>query len=104
MRSMWGPYHEHHNHEDPGPGSTVVSFRPEVSPTGSALPPPQPTARKENGRAMVFRRNRARGLLLRTGDDHAAGARRPVESRHFLPRRSNHGPAERLDELISQVA
>jgi len=45
---------------------------------------------------MVLRRNRARRLLLWTGDDHAPGARRPVERCNFLPWRSNHGTAEGL--------
>jgi len=91
------------NHEDPGPSPSLVSSRPEVGTTSSALPLPQPAARKEKGRAMVFRRNWARGLLLRTGDDHAAGARRPVESGNFLPWRSNYGTAEGLEKLFSQT-
>jgi len=91
------------NHESPGPSSSLVPSRPEVGPTNSALPHPQPATRKEKGGAMVLRRNRARRVLLRTGDDHAPGARGPVESRNFLPWRSNHGTAERLDKLFPQV-
>jgi len=45
---------------------------------------------------MVLRRNRARRVLLRTGDDHAACGRWPVESGNLLPGWSNHGTAERL--------
>ena len=46
---------------------------------------------------MVFRRKRARRVLLRTSDDHAPGTRRAAESRDFLPWRPNYGAAERLD-------
>src|SRR5208282_1702956 len=85
------------NHEDPGPSSDLVAPRPEIGTTSSALLHPQPAAACEaKGRAMVLRRQWARRVLLRTGDDHAPGARRPGESCHLLPRRSNHGPAERL--------
>ena len=89
-----------HNHEDPSPSFSLVSSCPEVGPTSAALPGPQPAAGKEKGRAMVLRRNRARRLLLWTGDDHAAGARWPVESCNLLPRRSNHGTVEGLDKLF----
>lgn len=92
-----------HNHEDPGPSPSLVSSRPQVGTTSSDLPHPQPATGKAKGRAMVLRRNRARRVLLRTGDDHAPGARRPVESCNFLPWRSNHGAAERLDKLFPQI-
>jgi len=88
------------NHESPGPSPSLVASRPEVSTTSSALPLPQPAAGKAKGRAMVLRRNRARRVLLRTGDDHAPGGRRPVESGNFLPGRSNHGTSERLEQAI----
>src|SRR5260370_39646241 len=90
------------NHESPDPSSSLVSSRPEVGPTSAALSHPQPAAGKEKGRAMVLRRNRARCLLLWTGDDHAPGARRPPESCTLLPCRSLHGTAERLAELFPQ--
>ena len=89
------------NHESSAPSPSLVSSRPEVSTTSSALPLPQPAAGKAKGRAMVLRRNRARRVLLRTGDDHALGGRRPVESGNFLPGRSNPGTAERLDKLFT---
>ena len=91
------------NHESPGPSVSSVSSRPQVGATGPVLPDPQPATGKEEGRAMVLRRNRARRVLLRTGDDHAAGARRPIEGCNFLPWRSDHGPAERLDKLLPQI-
>src|ERR1019366_5862940 len=88
------------NYEGPGPSSDSVSSHPQVGATSSVLAHPQPATGKEKGRAMVLRRDRARRVLLRTGDDHAPGAREPLESCNFLPWRSNHGAAERLDNFV----
>jgi hypothetical protein len=92
-----GPYYE-----DPGPSSALVFFRPDFGTPSSALPHPQPAAGKKKGGAMVLRRQRARRLLLRTGDDHAPSARGFAEGGNVLPWRSSHGPAERLDNLFPQ--
>jgi hypothetical protein len=53
---------------------------------------------------MVLRRERARRVLLRTGDDHAAGARWTAESCDVLPWRPNHGAIERLEQSIFHPA
>jgi hypothetical protein len=49
---------------------------------------------------MVLRRERARRVLLWTGDDHAPGAGWAVESCDVLPWRSNHGSVEGLEQSI----
>ena len=87
------------HHEGPSPRSNLVSTHTEVGATSPALLHFQPAIGKAKGRAMVLRRNRARRVLLRTGDDHARGARTAVESRDFLPWRPNHGAVEGLDSL-----
>ena len=95
------------NHEDPSPRPDLVSTRPQVEAASSALPLPlphsQPTTGKENGRAMVFRGQRTCRVLLRSGVDHAPGARRSDESCDVLPWRSSHGPAERLSLRRVQI-
>lgn len=45
---------------------------------------------------MVFRRDRARSLLLRAGDDRAPTRGWSGEGRDLLPGRSNHGAAKGL--------
>jgi hypothetical protein len=87
------------HHEGPSPRSSLVSTHTEDGATSPALLHFQPAIGKAKGRAMVLRCNRPRRVLLRTGDDDAPGARTAVESRNFLPWRSNHGPAEGLDSL-----
>src|SRR5215472_10574920 len=47
-------------------------------------------------RALVFRRQRTRRLLLRPRHDPPARERRIAESRHLLPRRQHCGPAQGL--------
>jgi len=84
------------NHEGPGPSPGIVTSRPQVGTPSPALPHPQPATGKAKGRAMVFRRKWARRILLRAGNDDAAGAGKAAESCDFLPWRSNHGAAERL--------
>ena len=94
---MWWPQLERDQHEDPGPSPSLVASSSEVGTANPDLYCAHPATGKENGRAMVFRRDRARRVLLRTSGDLAPGGRRLHESGNLLPRRSNHGAAERLE-------
>ena len=75
------------NHEGPSPSLSVVPARTEVGPTRTTLPHPQPANGKEKGWAMVLRRNRTRRVLLRTGNDDAAGSGTAAEGGYVLPGR-----------------
>lgn len=75
------------NHEGPSPSLSAVPARTEVGPTCTTLPHPQPANGEEKGWAMVLRRDRTRRVLLRTGNDNAAGSRKVAEGGHFLPGR-----------------
>lgn len=91
------------NHEGFGPSPSSFSSRAQVGTTSSPYLNLQPATGKAKGRAMVLRRYRARRLLLRAGDDHAAAARRVAKSCHFLPWRTEHGAAEGLDRLLQTI-
>ena len=86
--------------ESLGPSVVVVVAGAEVGSANAAVSDAKARAGKEKRRAMVFCRHRTCGVLLRTGDDDAAGRGSIAESGYVLSWRSDDGSAEGLANFL----
>ena len=83
---------------------TVVNFSARSVPDSAADASRRPRrcqATRSQGRPLVLRGEWPRRLLLRPGPAAAASRRRTATRRHLLPGRQEHGPAERLRQLLA---
>lgn len=85
-------------YESPGPGRGSVAPVSQANASSETLADSQPAAGKEEGRAVVLRREWPCSLLLWTGRDPAA-AGWTEESGHILSRRPAYGAAKGLTHL-----